>query len=52
MAGPIEIRPDGDPDEPALRGINNIRLRNRGGERASDLPPPMVVDEPVNTNAN
>ena len=33
-------------------GNNNIRLRNRGGERASDLPPPMVVDEPVNTNAN
>jgi N-acetylglucosamine-6-sulfatase len=33
-------------------GVNNIRLRSRGGERASDLPPPMVVDEPVNTNAN
>jgi N-acetylglucosamine-6-sulfatase len=33
-------------------GSNNIRLRNRGGELASDLPPPMVVDEPVNTNAN
>ena len=33
-------------------GINNIRLRSRGGEHASDFPPPMVVDEPVNTNAN
>jgi N-acetylglucosamine-6-sulfatase len=33
-------------------GSNNIRLRNRGGELASDLPPPMVVDEPVNTNAD
>jgi hypothetical protein len=52
VAGPIEIRPDGDPDEPALRGINNIRLRNRSGERASDYPPPMVVDEAVNADAN
>ena len=33
-------------------GSNNVRLRSRGGEHASDLPPPMVVDEPVNTNAN
>jgi N-acetylglucosamine-6-sulfatase len=33
-------------------GSNNIRLRSRGGERASDIPLPMVVDEPVNTNAN
>jgi N-acetylglucosamine-6-sulfatase len=33
-------------------GSNNIRLRSRGGEHASDRPPPMVVDEPVNTNAN
>jgi N-acetylglucosamine-6-sulfatase len=33
-------------------GTNKIRLRNRGGEHASDFPPPMVVDKPVNTNAN
>lgn len=31
---------------------NNIRLRSRGGEHASDFPPRMVVDEPTNTNAN
>ncbi len=31
---------------------NRIRLRERGGEKASDFPPPMVVDEPVSTNAN
>lgn len=33
-------------------GINNVRLRSRGGERASDFPTTMVVDEPINTNAN
>jgi N-acetylglucosamine-6-sulfatase len=33
-------------------GINNIRLRERGGEKAADFPPPIVVDEPVNTDAN
>lgn len=33
-------------------GINKIRLRERGGEKASDFPESMVVDEPVNTNAN
>lgn len=33
-------------------GINNVRLRSRGGENASDFPPTMVVDEPVNTDAN
>ena len=33
-------------------GVNNIRLRSRGGEKASAFPPTMVVDEPVNTNAN
>ncbi len=38
-------------NQPAGRS-NEIQLRNRGGEHASDLPPPMVVDEPVNTNAN
>lgn len=33
-------------------GLNNIRLRSRDGAHASDFPPPMVVEEPVNTNAN
>lgn len=33
-------------------GFNNIRLRSRDGDRASDFPPSMVVEEPVNTNAN
>jgi N-acetylglucosamine-6-sulfatase len=33
-------------------GSSNIRLRSRGGERASDFPPAMVVDKPANTNAN
>jgi N-acetylglucosamine-6-sulfatase len=31
---------------------NRIRLRERGGEKAADFPPPMVVDEPTNSNAN
>ena len=33
-------------------GSGNKRLRNRGGESASDFPAPMVVDEPINKNAN
>ncbi|MEJ6571554.1 MAG: sulfatase [Akkermansiaceae bacterium] len=33
-------------------GINNIRLRDRGGKKASDFPTPMVVDEPANKDAN
>ena len=33
-------------------GLNNIRLRSRGGVHAADFPPTMVVEEPVNTNAN
>lgn len=33
-------------------GINNKRLRNRSGDHASDFPSPMVVDEPLNTEAN
>ena len=31
-----------------LGGINNKRLRSRGGEQAADFPAPFVVDEPVN----
>lgn len=33
-------------------GSDNKRLRERGGEKASDFPSPMVVDEPINNNAN
>jgi N-acetylglucosamine-6-sulfatase len=40
------------PLNPPSGGSSNIRLRSRGGERASDFPPQMVVDEPANTNAN
>jgi N-acetylglucosamine-6-sulfatase len=29
----------------------NKRLRSRGGEKAGDFPPPMVLDEPANRNA-
>ncbi len=32
--------------------MSNVRLRGRGGEHAADFPSPMVVDKPVNTNAN
>lgn len=32
--------------------INNKRLHGRGGARASDFPDPMVVDQPINTNAH
>jgi N-acetylglucosamine-6-sulfatase len=33
-------------------GINNKRLRGRGGDHAADFPGPMVVDEPINQDAN
>ena len=33
-------------------GSSNIRLRERGGEKSADFPEPMVVDEPLNKNAN
>ena len=31
---------------------NNKRLETRHGRRASDFPAPLVVEEPLNTNAN
>lgn len=34
------------------RVTNNIRLRERGGERAADFPPSMVVERPLNKNAD
>ena len=33
-------------------GSANIRLRERGGDEAADFPESMVVDEPLNTNAD
>lgn len=33
-------------------GMNNKRLRSRGGEQAADFPQSMVVDQPINKNAN
>jgi N-acetylglucosamine-6-sulfatase len=33
-------------------GINNKRLRSRGGNQAADFPEPVVVDQPINQNAN
>jgi N-acetylglucosamine-6-sulfatase len=33
-------------------GINEKRLRSRGGEKAADFPPSNVVDAPLNNNAD
>lgn len=33
-------------------GSNNKRLETRHGRRASDFPAPLVVEEPINFNAN
>lgn len=33
-------------------GVNEKRLRSRGGEKAADFPPANVVDAPLNKNAN
>jgi N-acetylglucosamine-6-sulfatase len=33
-------------------GINNKRLRGRGGYHASDFPSPTVVEKPINHDAN
>jgi N-acetylglucosamine-6-sulfatase len=33
-------------------GINNKRLRSRGGEHGAEFPEPTVVDKPINQNAN
>jgi N-acetylglucosamine-6-sulfatase len=33
-------------------GSNNKRLRGRGGEQAAEFPLPMVVDEPINHDAD
>jgi len=40
------------PLNPPSGASQNLRLRSRAGDRASDFPRPLVVDEPVNTNAN
>jgi N-acetylglucosamine-6-sulfatase len=33
-------------------GVNNKRLRSRGGDEGADFPSPIVVDHPINRNAN
>jgi N-acetylglucosamine-6-sulfatase len=33
-------------------GINNKRLRSRGGDDGADFPSPIVVERPINRNAN
>ncbi|MFM8413661.1 MAG: sulfatase/phosphatase domain-containing protein, partial [Planctomycetota bacterium] len=33
-------------------GINDKRLRSRGGDYAAEFPAPLVLDEPVNDDAN
>jgi N-acetylglucosamine-6-sulfatase len=33
-------------------GSEDKRLRGRGGEKAADFPSPMVVDKPINRDAN
>jgi N-acetylglucosamine-6-sulfatase len=33
-------------------GINDKRLRSRGGDKAADFPLPFVVDEPLNQDAD
>ncbi|MFM9024679.1 MAG: sulfatase [Planctomycetaceae bacterium] len=33
-------------------GVNDKRLRSRGGDRAADFPEPFVVDEPLNADAD
>lgn len=40
------------PMNPPRGQSNNLRLRNRQGDRAADFPPDFVVDEPVNKNAH
>jgi N-acetylglucosamine-6-sulfatase len=33
-------------------GSANKRLRSRGGQHAADFPDPLVVDKPINQDAN
>jgi len=35
-----------------LGNSNNKRLKPRGGDQAADFPAPLVVEKPINTNAN
>jgi N-acetylglucosamine-6-sulfatase len=32
-------------------GINDKRLRNRGGQKGADFPAPLIVEKPLNQNA-
>jgi len=40
------------PLNPPMGGSANKRLRSRDGKHAADFPDPLVVDKPLNTNAN
>ena len=40
------------PMNPPLGNSNNKRLRSRGGDKAADFPATMVLEKPINTNAN
>ncbi len=40
------------PLNPPKGGINDKRLRSRGGDEAAEFPLPLVVDEPLNHDAN
>jgi N-acetylglucosamine-6-sulfatase len=40
------------PLNPPLGGSQNKRLRSRDGDKAADFPKALVVDKPINTNAN
>lgn len=40
------------PLNPPKGGINDKRLRRRGGDKAADFPPSKVVEEPINQDAN
>jgi N-acetylglucosamine-6-sulfatase len=40
------------PLNPPAGNSQNLRLKARGGDKASDFPTPLVVDQPINTNAN
>lgn len=40
------------PLNPPLGGSQNKRLRSRSGDKAADFPNSLVVDQPINTNAN
>jgi N-acetylglucosamine-6-sulfatase len=40
------------PLNPPRGGMQNKRFRERNGDQAADFPDPLVVDDPINTNAH